>query len=376
MSRTHLSSLRGYEFTPPTPAEISAQIPGFEVDQLLGVGGMGAVYRGWQQSLHRHVAIKLLPAELEAVEGLADRFESEARAMARLNHGNISGVFDINRTTNGHSYFVMEYVDGGTLHDRLLRGRMEEEDIVNLLAQVCDGLRYAHDRGVVHRDMKPNNILINSEGKVKLVDFGLALVGGQDSEGQSVGTPAYMAPELFEPNAEVDGRADIYAVGVMLYEMLTGKRPGGEFRPPSEASPGVNPEFDRIVTRAMQRRPVNRQQTALELRQQLQAVLNPAGPPPLSARPAEPAAAGIPGSAAIAGIGGRKQLRMGVGMESGAAELGEPSGSPRPAQRTRRPSHVHTKRDTLGIPEWWPMLLVGIFIVAGMIALGIWIIEH
>ncbi|MFT5465127.1 MAG: serine/threonine protein kinase [Verrucomicrobiales bacterium] len=374
MSRTFHSSLSGYEFTPPPPAEISAQITGFEVDKILGVGGMGVVYRGWQQSLHRHVAIKLLPAELEAVEGLAERFESEARAMARLNHGNIAGVFDIDRTTEGHSYFVMEYVDGGTLHERLQRGQMSTEDIVNLLSQVCDGLRYAHDRGVVHRDMKPNNILINTEGKAKVVDFGLAQVGDAIDVGQSVGTPAYMAPELFEENVQVDGRADIYAVGVMLYEMLTGDRPRGEFRPPSEVSPGIHSDFDRIVTRAMQRRAVNRQQTALEFRQQLQGAGNQNPPPLQNASP--PAAADSSGAPGSPVVGRSKPMRMGAGTMLESNESAQPTRSPRSAprsragQRTQRP-----RRDILGIPEWWPMLLVGIFLVVGMIALGIWFIE-
>ncbi|MEM7012267.1 MAG: serine/threonine-protein kinase [Verrucomicrobiota bacterium] len=216
MSQTYLSSLRGYEFSPMHPSEVSQQLPGFEVDGILGVGGMGAVYRGWQKSLHRHVAIKLLPEELEAVDGLAERFESEARAMARLSHGSIAGVFDINRTEEGRSYFVMEYVDGGTLHDLMNDRELKPEEIVHIMTQVCDGLQYAHDRDVIHRDIKPNNILITQEGKVKLVDFGLAHVGEAVSPGSMAGTPRYMAPELFEDDAAVDGRADIDILNIKL----------------------------------------------------------------------------------------------------------------------------------------------------------------
>ena len=360
MSQSNHSSLRGYEFTPPPPEVINEQLPGFEVDQILGAGGMGAVYRGWQKSLHRHVAIKVLPTELEAVEGLAERFESEARAMARLSHGNIAGVFDINRTAEGHSYFVMEYVDGGTLFEVMERQGLDTEEIVSLLCQVCEGLQYAHDRGVVHRDVKPNNILINTDGKVKLVDFGLAHVGEGVSVGGAAGTPRYMAPELFEEGSAVDGRADLYSLGVILYEMLTGGPPRGEFKPPSDVAEGVHRDFDRIVTRAMQRRPVNRQQTALELREQLRT----AGQEKKSDSPA-PMVVGA----------GSKALNVGP-LHNDPAPSHEHS-SP-PARSTRPPTHVHTHRPQqgmMGIPDWWPMLLIGIFIVAGLIALGIWWIE-
>lgn len=369
MSRTYMSSLRGYEFEPASPEAVSAQIPGFHVDKLLGVGGMGAVYRAWQNSLHRHVAIKLLPAELEAISGLADQFESEARAMARLSHGNIAGVYDINRTSEGRSYFVMEYVDGGTLQDLAHREKLTTARIVDLMTQVCDALKFAHDRGVVHRDVKPNNILINSEGKAKVVDFGLAHVGEAVAPGQTIGTPAYMAPELFEPGSPVDARADIYAMGVILYELLTGAPPTGEFRPPSEATPGIDKGFDRIVTRAMQRRAVNRQESVAELRQQLVD---------LAKSPVLLTVAPIQGGAKVLRIGPGAVVGKGprVDPEAGAAPVAASPAPKREDPKSRVKSAPRTHRPELsGIPNWLPLVLVGLLVVAGVIALGIWWIE-
>lgn len=362
MSQTHLSSLRGYEFSPLSPSKVSEQLPGFEVDGILGVGGMGAVYRGWQNSLHRHVAIKLLPEELETVDGLAEQFESEARAMARLSHGSIAGVFDINRTEKGHSYFVMEYIDGGTLHDLMQDRKLKTEEIVHIMTQVCDGLQYAHDRGVIHRDIKPNNILITLEGKVKLVDFGLAHVGEAVSPGSMAGTPRYMAPELFEDDVKVDGRADLYAMGVVLYELLTGGPPKGEFKPPSHVASDAHPDFDSIVTRAMQRRPVNRQESAAAMREQLEKVGEK--------QPEEPVLQGA----------GPKALNMGPLHTDPREDDRQAPPTParsRPSQPSRPPKPTYqTSSSMMGIPDWWPVVLIGMFIVAGLIALGIWLIER
>ena len=260
---------------PPAPEALAPLFPGYEFQGLLGRGGMGAVYRARQKSLDRLVAIKLLPFELGVREDFAERFHREATALARLSHPHIVAVHDFGHADDGHYFMVMEYVDGTDLAARLrARGPIPREEAVAVVRQVCDALECAHAQGVVHRDIKPGNILLDAAGRVKVTDFGIAQLAGDDpraaltATGVRLGTPEYVAPEQMQHGATVDQRADIFSVGVMLYELLTGQLPRGVFRPPSQIVPTKRP-LDRVVTRALQSDPARRYGSVRELRAEL-----------------------------------------------------------------------------------------------------------
>jgi len=245
-------------FVAPTPAELNQSLPQFEILSLIGQGGMGAVYKARQPRLDRFVAIKLLPPLLDGdVHSFGERFEREARAMAQLNHPNIVTVHDFGETEDGHRYIVMEYVDGTDLHAAISSGKVTPAHVLSWAPQICAGLSYAHAQNLVHRDIKPANILINKEGQVKVGDFGLAKLIGNNrdlslTQSQvSMGTPDYAAPEAMRAGADVDQRADLYSFGVVLYEMLTGRVPRGAWKAPS-ALGAFDPRLDKIIIKAMQ----------------------------------------------------------------------------------------------------------------------------
>ncbi len=257
---------------PPTPEQLSAQLPQYRIEGLLGRGGMGAVYRGVQESLHRPVAIKILPGEFSGSAEFVARFQREARVLARLQHPGIVAIYGFGQTNDGHLYIVMEYVDGADLQ-RILRGPgLHPAQASDLLCQICDALDYAHQQGVVHRDIKPANILVTKDGRAKLADFGLARPMSEDHaaltiSGVFLGTPAYMAPEQREGRS--DHRSDIFALGVLFYEMITRRRPEGVFEPMSARVP-VDARFDEVVTKAMRHEPARRHQQVLELKQEVE----------------------------------------------------------------------------------------------------------
>jgi hypothetical protein len=270
-----------WRWTPPSPEVLESLITGYTIDKLIGQGGMGAVYKGIQSNLDRPVAIKILPGGIEKEDlNYAERFRNEARMMARLSHPAIVSVYDFGTTTEGQLFFVMEYVDGTDVHQMIqAQGRLPAEHAHAITAHVCDALAEAHALGIVHRDIKPANILINSQGQVKVADFGLAKIDesgdrGLTKTGYSMGTPDYVAPESLILGTHVDGRADLYALGVMLYQMLTGEVPRGAFKSPSERVPGLDPRFDGIVTKAMQSDRSDRYQRAIELRHDLDVILS------------------------------------------------------------------------------------------------------
>lgn len=256
---------------PPSPAEIASHFPQFEIAECLGHGGMGVVYKARQKSLDRWVAIKILSPARAGQGGFAERFVREARTLARLNHPNIVAVFD-HGESGGLYYFVMEFVDGVHLRDLLRDGKLEPEQARAIVPPVCEALQYAHDQGIVHRDIKPENLLLDQQGRVKIADFGIAALVG--AEGESIGTPAYMAPEQADRRVEVDHRADIYALGVVFYEMLTGERPQGTqvVAPSNRAS--VDARLDEIVLRALEKEPARRYQQASILKTQVETVVN------------------------------------------------------------------------------------------------------
>jgi serine/threonine protein kinase len=271
----------GWRWEPPTPAELQEILPQYEVHMLVGRGGMGAVYKGLQLSLDRAVAIKLLPPAIEQQDlAFAERFKNEARLMGRMNHPAIVSVYDFGRTSDGQLYFVMEYVDGTDVQRMIAReGKLPPEHALAITAHLCDALGYAHKQGIVHRDIKPSNVLIDMEGRVKVADFGLAKLADKSKDsgltqtGMAMGTPDYVAPEALMFGSDVDGRADIYAVGVMLYQMLTGDIPRGMFKMPSQKFQSIDPRFDAIIRRALEHDREERYQTSHELRQALDVIL-------------------------------------------------------------------------------------------------------
>jgi len=250
------------KFIPPTTTELDAILEAYEFIDILGKGGMGAVYKARQKSLDREVAIKILPPDLgdgdEDGFRFAERFQREARAMAKLSHPNIISVYDFGQASDGQLYIVMEFVEGTDLHELIRSVELTAEHVHGWTAQICDALQYAHNRGIIHRDIKPANVMISREGQVKIADFGLAkltgtgeIEGGLTMTNMAMGTPDYIAPEALEEGLEVDHRADLYAVGVMLYEMLTGKVPRGSWKPPSTQVPGLDGRFDGLIEKAM-----------------------------------------------------------------------------------------------------------------------------
>lgn len=263
-------------WTPPSPEHLQAMLPQYDEWMMIACGGMGAVYKARQISLDRPVAIKVLPPQVAENEAeYVTRFKNEARTMAKLNHAAIVSVYDFGETNDGLLYIVMEYIDGTDVFKMIhAQKKLPPEHALAITAHVCDALAYAHERGVVHRDIKPANILINMEGAVKVADFGLAsmLDPSAAQEGTTMGTPDYVAPEVLIEGATVDGRADLYAVGVMLYNMLTGKIPHASSQPPSERA-GCDKRYDAIVKRAMEPDPNMRYQTSRDIRRDLDQIL-------------------------------------------------------------------------------------------------------
>ena len=287
MSSSIPPSTPGKIWQPPSAEDLAPELPAYEILGLLGRGGMGAVYKARQKSLDREVAIKVLPPMVEddGVMHFADRFKAEAQSMARLNHPGIVAVYDAGETPGGLLYFVMEMVQGTDVQQMIQSsGRLPPDHAYAIVAHVCDALDYAHGNGIIHRDIKPANIMVDTQGRVKVADFGLAkAVDAQTGFTQSnmaVGTPDFVAPEALIAGMPVDARADLYAVGVMLHQMLTGQIPRGAWQPASVVVPGIDARFDQIILKAMQYDREQRHSSASELRQHLDTLLMPAVPAP------------------------------------------------------------------------------------------------
>ncbi len=261
-------------------------LPQYEISEIIGRGGMGAVYKGRQVKLNRTVAIKLLPETFTQGPdelNFTKRFEQEAQAMANLDHPAIISVYDFGETASGQLYFVMEFVDGMDVFQYLQHhgGKLPQESALTITAHVLDALDYAHSHGIAHRDIKPANILLNHEGRVKIADFGLAKKFGDAATlstpaltlaNVAVGTPDFVAPEALDSDQVPDHRADLYAVGVMLYQMLTGKLPRGNYLGPSELDAAIDERLDEIVGKAMATNPDHRYQSAAAVRADLDLV--------------------------------------------------------------------------------------------------------
>jgi predicted Ser/Thr protein kinase len=270
-------------FTPPTPAELAPLFPQLELLEVIGKGGMGVVYKARQKSLNRFVALKLLAPERVTDAKFAERFAQEAQALAALNHPHIVTVHDFGQA-GGFYFLLMEFVDGVNLRQAMKAGQFTPEQALAVVPPVCEALQYAHNHGIVHRDIKPENLLLDKEGRVKIADFGLAKMLGAGATGvglaesQPAGTPQYMAPEQQTAPQQVDNRADIYSLGVVLYEMLTGELPGKPLEPPSHKVQ-IDVRLDAVVLRALEKKPELRYQQVSDVKTMVETI---ATTPPLS----------------------------------------------------------------------------------------------
>ncbi len=293
---------------PPSLETVAAAFPQLQILELIGRGGMGVVYKARQPKLDRFVALKILPQSLAADASFAERFNREARVLARLNHPEIVTVHDFGQS-GGFFYLLMEFVDGVNLRQAMQAGRFSPQQAMMLVPRICEALQFAHDEGILHRDIKPENILLDTRGRVKIADFGIAKLVGEAREaltltasGMAVGTPHYMAPEQLERPQDVDQRADIYSLGVVFYEMLTGELPIGRFAPPSSKT-SVDPRVDDVVFHALEKEREKRFRNATEVKTSVEAItaqiaLRP-GQTVTVAAPAEPgSASGAPASRA------------------------------------------------------------------------------
>jgi serine/threonine protein kinase len=277
--------------TPLTPEELAPHFPQLEILECLGRGGMGVVYKARQKSLNRLVALKLLAPERADDAKFATRFAKEAQALAALNHPHIVTIHDFGQA-GGFFFLLMEFVDGVNLRQAMTAGRFTPEQALAIVPPVCEALQYAHEHGIVHRDIKPENLLMDKAGRVKIADFGIAKMisafsdDGSESLSQPFGTPTYAAPEQQSDPRHVDHRADIYSLGVVLYELLTGELPKDKLEPPSKRVQ-IDVRLDEVVLRALETRPEMRFATAAEFRTQLaEAVAAPPATPAMET-PAE-----------------------------------------------------------------------------------------
>ena len=275
----------------PSPSEVEhpTYFGRYRVEKLFAVGGFGAVYRAWDDELNRTVAIKLVRSE-RISESSQKSFLDEARVVAGLNHPNIVTAFDIGRTEQGDYFFVSRFVDGADLNKRMQQHAISQRHAVEIVADIADALNHAHSQGLVHRDVKPANILIDSKGCAYLTDFGIALqehsylLAGQ----KLAGTPEYMSPEQLRGESHrVDHRSDIYSLGLVLYRLLTGRGPfryqsideliekvsSGEVRTPRVFNAGIDVELERICLRALARKPNDRYTVALDFAEDLRWLL-------------------------------------------------------------------------------------------------------
>ena len=250
-------------------------LPDYELISEIGRGGMGRVLKARHKDLNRLAAIKILSIDLAHHDDFIKRFKREAQAMAKLVHPNIVQIYDYGQREKA-CYIVMEFVEGVDLKHVISTGNLSPEQALAIVPQICDALQYAHDLGVIHRDIKPANVIVGTDGAIKVADFGLAKVSHGDPSmdftltgaGEGMGTRGYMAPEQEKDVAQVDNRADIYSLGVMLYEMLTGDRPSGIFKPPSKRVP-VDVRIDEVVLKSMDQEPEGRYQQVSEVKSAL-----------------------------------------------------------------------------------------------------------
>lgn len=265
-----------------TVAELRNSLEGYDVLKCIGQGGMGAaVFEARQEKLNRRVAVKVLPEHTALDSAKKARFHVEAEAMAKLHHGNIVDIHELGETEDGHLFIAMEYSGGGSLAEKLEAGPLDLKDVTRIFDQTCSAVAHAHEHGVVHRDLKPANILLDEEGEVRVGDFGLAKIFDETSEsqvsaltmeGSVMGTYGYMAPEQFR-GAGYDQRSDVYSIGVVTYQMLTGHLPQGVFEPVSKHRSDLPATLDRAMEKALRRDPDDRYPSVEKMRSSILTAL-------------------------------------------------------------------------------------------------------
>lgn len=275
--------------------QVAEKLPQFELLQKLGSGYTGAVYKARDPELNRFVALKILPPLDALSPDSVERFNREAQVLAGFNHPHIVKVYHFHKSA-GLMCIVMEYVDGASLRQAIQLGKLSAKETLTIIATICEALDQVHSRDVVHRDIKPENLLINSAGKVIVVDFGFATYPRPTAgdpritqTGMQIGTLRYMSPEQMENSKVVDRRSDLFSLGVVMYEMLTGELPMGVFEPPSKKVQ-VPDGIDDVVMRLLQKEPDYRYQSANDLRRELEKILKSFGnsPPGAQVVPASP----------------------------------------------------------------------------------------
>lgn len=280
-----------------SPTELAPYFPQLEIIECLGRGGMGVVYKARQKTLNRFVALKLLAPERVRDAQFAERFTREAQALAALSHPNIVTIHDFGQT-GGFYFLLMEFVDGMNLRQLLRARKFTPEEALGIVPPLCDALQFAHDRGIVHRDIKPENLMLDKAGRVKVADFGIAkMLGTANGSGHggaaapenatqtAMGTPNYSAPEQRTDPQRVDSRADIYSLGVVFYELLTGELPGKRIEPPSRKVQ-IDVRLDEVVLRALEKKPEFRYQQASEIKTMVETIV--ATKPNPGTTPAQP----------------------------------------------------------------------------------------
>jgi len=298
ISKDYLTSHQLGRLRQEFEAQKSGQrIPGYKIRKKVGSGAMATVFLAKQISLDRPVAIKILPKRFSDNEKFIDRFYKEGRAAAQLNHPNIVSAYDVGRAGE-HHYFVMEYVDGRTVHDRIARDkRVAEKEAVEIVKQVAKALKHAHERGFVHRDIKPKNIMIAKNGVVKLADLGLARAISDEAAakaeaGRAYGTPYYISPEQIRGEMNIGPAADIYGLGATFYHMVTGRVPfegknpssvmhkhlKSPLHPPDHINPELSAGCAQIIEMMMAKKKRDRYQSADDLLEDLDLISQ--GEPP------------------------------------------------------------------------------------------------
>ncbi len=348
------SEVRPEGIRPPDPL-VGSTVGSFRVVRALGRGGMGTVYLAEHPVIGSRVAIKFLHESMAANPELVARFYDEARAVNRIGHENIVGIFDLSMLPPNRYYIVMEYLDGDALSTLLRRGPMALPEAAAILLQLCDALQCAHDRGVVHRDLKPDNVFVlHRRGApfVKLLDFGIAKLrdaptGAQTAAGMIVGTPEYMAPEQCD-NRPIDARTDVYALGVMAYQMFTGVLPfTGSItqllmahvretpRPPRSVNGALPPALDDAILRALHKRPDDRFQDMGAFASALSAWRDQEAPRAEPPPPVPPAPVAAPSPSIRVQLAGEPQPRSFPASELTRGGVYLESGPPLPAPLSR-----------------------------------------